>query len=235
MGTTRGFKWPEQPELGIGPIGFFIGAIIDIVIIMTIFFVICATSGCAVFAPMGGKPRFYSTAEYEGKQAEYEYDEKGKKGKIKKPAGGIDFSGSATADDVAKMLNQKEDLRQKEEIWNLTKEKLKSQPALTKTENGAPKGLKGIVANFANYRVNIVLRHITVKSATASYVLEAGARTEDYLIIGDYEMTTYVGGEADGHNKFSVGAPQYSFLGEKVHWYAYYDPRALRQKRYDRW
>lgn len=191
---------------------FYYGVIFSSIIwlIIIIFFFI----GCVAVAPTGGKPRYYNEENYD---------------KAK------DFSGVGDYNDLARIKNQRENLKQKEEIWALTKEKLKSQPVLTKTENGAPKGLKGIVANFANYRVNIVLRHKTVKSATASYVLEAGARTEDYLIPGEYEMITSVGGEIDGHNKFSVGAPQYSFLGEKVHWYAYYDPRALRQKRYDRW
>ncbi len=98
--------------------------------------------------------------------------------------------------------------------------KLKGQPVLTKTINGVFQGYKGIVANLDNYRrVNIQIKG----PETKSYFMGPGQSEEDYLLPGEYKAIFSRAGKIVSVSIFHVTVEQYSYMGEKVHWYAVYE------------
>lgn len=102
----------------------------------------------------------------------------------------------------------------------LALKKLEAQPVQTATINGVKQGYKGLVSNLYSRRVNIHINGPEEKR----YLLAAEQSEEDYLLPGTYIATAYRGGGLVGTWKFDVGVKQVSYMGQKVHWYLYYDP-----------
>ncbi|MCL5004648.1 MAG: hypothetical protein M1170_01735 [Patescibacteria group bacterium] len=127
----------------------------------------------------------------------------------------------AGSQEVAKIQSDKASLAHNKTVSAMAIDKLKSQPIETKIVNGATQGYKGIIHNLSYERANIIITGPEKKS----YFLGAKEKIEDFLLPGKYCAETYVGGRKMGKGWiFSVGVPQYNYLGHNVHWYVYYDP-----------
>ena len=99
----------------------------------------------------------------------------------------------------------------------LALKKLERQPAVAHSVNG----YKGIVANLNQYIV--VNTIITGEVEKKSYALAPGQWVEDYLVPGEYTAISYRGNREIGRWTFHVGEQIKNYMGQKVHWYTFYD------------
>ncbi|MBI5306326.1 hypothetical protein HZB04_01950 [Candidatus Wolfebacteria bacterium] len=186
-------------------------------------FIVVSFNACAITAPIGGKPRYYSEEQYDCENEKKKEDSNEKKEQYN--CG--NFSGVGDYEDLARIKNDKENLEQKKKIFALTIEKLKEDAK--NVQNGANKtsykGYKGMVANFSRYRkADIVVTNIVTK-ISESYFLSPGEQQEVYLVPGNYNLKIIINGKDIGDHKiFTVGIYTYLFQGKRVHWYACYDP-----------
>lgn len=127
----------------------------------------------------------------------------------------------ASSKEVSQIKRDKDALVKQRFYDQMVLDKLASQPADTKTINGATQGYKGIVHNLSRERANIVIEG----PETQSFFLSPGEMTEAFLLPGNYYAVTYLGNRpADKGWNFSVGAEKYTYQRKQVHWYVYYDP-----------
>ena len=99
--------------------------------------------------------------------------------------------------------------------------KLKAQPVQTASVDGVIQGYRGLIANLDKYdNVNVHLNGPEKKR----YFLKPNDVEYDNLIPGTYTALFYKGENIVGTWQFTVGIEQFSYMGEKVHWYTGYDP-----------
>ncbi|MDD5071286.1 MAG: hypothetical protein PHQ42_00955 [Patescibacteria group bacterium] len=106
------------------------------------------------------------------------------------------------------------EVRVQEQELALTK--LENQPVLAHRVNG----YKGIVANLNQY---LVINTIITGPEKRSYALAPGQWVEDYLVSGEYTAISYHGNREVGRWTFPVGVQIQNYMGQKVHWYTYYN------------
>jgi hypothetical protein len=99
----------------------------------------------------------------------------------------------------------------------LALKKLERQPVFADRVNG----YKGIVANLNQYMV--VNTIIIGKMERKGYALAPGQWVEDYLVPGEYTAVSYHGNREVGRWTFRVGEQIQNYMGQKVHWYTYYN------------
>lgn len=127
----------------------------------------------------------------------------------------------AGSQEVAKIQRDKASLAYNKTVSIMAVEKLKAQSVDIKVVSGVSQGYKGFVHNLSYERAQIIIKG----PETKSYFLGAKEKVEDYLLPGKYCAETYVSGKKIGKGwSFSVGLPQYNYLGHTAHWYVYYDP-----------
>jgi hypothetical protein len=132
-----------------------------------------------------------------------------------------EWKGYAYENEVARIKSDKSRLAFNEKINALAVEKLKTQPVDVKSNSGAVQGYKGVLHNlYSSGRVNIIVSGPERKS----YFLNSGERIEDFLLPGKYCATFFTNGRKVGEWKFAVGVQQHQYMGQKVHWYLFYDP-----------
>lgn len=110
---------------------------------------------------------------------------------------------------------------------NLKRDQLSTKKLKNQSVTANPiKGFKGKVANFDNYyRINIIiLGKRQGAEKRRAFLLGPGEIKDVYLLPGDYTAQAYIGGRKVGDPwNFKVDVQDKMFLGEKVHWYVYYD------------
>ncbi|MBI4993578.1 hypothetical protein HZC33_01280 [Candidatus Wolfebacteria bacterium] len=154
-----------------------------------------ACAGALGIAYVGGKARYGSEEQYNSG----------------------DHSGFSDAEEMAKIQNEKESLRQKKDGFDTAMAKLYAQPTMTKTENGISMGFKGIVVNSTKETVTAVIINNSTGLST-SYTLDSEKEQEDYLLPGEYTAVFNIKGQEKARWIFHVTGAIHYFKEKKVHW-----------------